>query len=237
MINNNHSINFYFHENDNSKSLMEAFWILSDFGYEYSPTPTSQSGKFNFSFDDNYKNWKNLIELPFEVSLFLNTVHYDLNFNRENYLRSINYNKKKEYHHLEIEELKELSNKGCYFGLHTHSHINCRKNKLNDIIIELEKNFDSINNLELKYNGVFAVPYGMYKYLPKNYYSQVLQLPFVNSIAFANPGYNYLSSEKILHRIDYSNKLNVFENIKRATICRSKFFLSTINIDTIGEQT
>lgn len=233
---NKHSINFYFHENNNFRSLMEAYWILSDLGYEYSPTPTSQSGRFNFSFDDNYKNWKDLVELPFEVSLFLNTVHYDLNYSRENYLKSINYDSKREYYHLTTEELKELSDKGCYFGLHTHSHINCRKNKLNDIIFELEKNFDFIYNLDLKYNGVFAVPYGMYKYLPEDYHSQVLQLHFINSIAFANPGYNYLSSEKIIHRIDYSDKLNVFKNIKRATICRSKFFLSIINIDTIGEQ-
>lgn len=207
-------LNFYFHEHFTIKELRYVYNVLKDCGLQYSENPRHEQGYFNFSFDDNYWSWRDLENLGFNVTLYLNTLPFDQDYEPFKYLTSIakplgtRIMRKK-------EDLKCLVDAGHFFGFHTHSHIKISETNEKELIKEILKNRYFFEQLEIK-NIVnqFAVPYGMLKYVGAKQLDLLLQE--FDSVVFANPGLLGESKPHIIHRIEYNSLNSLRQNIVRA---------------------
>ena len=132
-------LNFYFHEHFSIKELRYVYSVLKDCGLHYSEYPRHELGFFNFSFDDNYWSWRELENLGFYVTLYLNTYPFDPDYESSKYLGSIakpsvtKVLRKK-------EDLKCIISAGHLFGFHTHSHVNISNTNEIELVDEIAKN-------------------------------------------------------------------------------------------------
>jgi hypothetical protein len=185
-----------------------------DSGLEYSPTPASNFGYFNFSFDDNYQSWKYLAKLNFSVTMYLNTLPFEVGSDIRAYLERID----KPQGTLLMdkqEDIKFLLDSGHLFGFHTHSHINIAKTDITTLTEDISRNREYFVDLGIETPvNQLAIPFGMLKYIKKNQIDFLLQE--FDSLIFANPGLLGNSDERIIHRISYKSGISLTKNIERA---------------------
>ena len=209
----------YFHDID-SKELSAIEDIILFFkNLEYQFVSISQISKnfgtenkmFTFTFDDGFKNWKNVLPIfekyNIQATFFLNSIFLTKE-NKSEFLKNIGLEDETKL--ISKEDINKIVSNNHEIGAHTHSHFKLSNLTLDFLEKEIETNLKYLNSI---YNNVvsFAIPYGMSRYVNKN------QLEYLykkfESICFGEAGMLFNQNSKNIQRYPWQVDLPFYSNL------------------------
>lgn len=168
----------------------------------------------SISFDDGFKNWKNLIDLfdreKIKATFFVNSILFTQD-NKKEYLKRLDPSGEiSEEDLLDEKSLRKLINSGHEIGAHTHNHFYMNKKTIDDIKLDISMNKKIFEELNITATS-FAIPFGMKRYI-NNEQIDYLKSKY-NIICFGEPGMQFYQKNGLLERSPWVESKNIYFNL------------------------
>ena len=209
----------YFHETEQIEitTIQDIILFFKNMDYEFvsvskiSKNFGTEKKMFSFTFDDGFKNWKNLIPIfdlyGVKATFYLNSV-FLTNEGNDIFMKNIGLDNESKIINKNI--ISKLVEHNHEIGAHTHSHYKLSKLDFKVFKNEVDNNLILLKEFSPEIES-FAIPFGMRRYLNKD------QIEYLTSnfqtVCFGEAGMLFSQDERSIQRYPWQMEISFYENV------------------------